>query len=114
MLAINNCTSQSTKKTPYEMVFGQPSRIDHEFWLELHKESSTNNLIVNEEDLPDSFLEKLNHVTTSVRINSILFVLMCYFYILFRPFSMIKTIFLMNHQHLYHLLIRIRFYMLSI
>ncbi|CAF4168027.1 unnamed protein product, partial [Rotaria sordida] len=69
MLSINNCTSQSTKKTPYEMVFGQPCRIDHEFWLELHKESSTNDSIVNEEDLPGSFLQKLNTVTTSVSTN---------------------------------------------
>ncbi|CAF4877736.1 unnamed protein product, partial [Rotaria sp. Silwood1] len=69
MLSINNCTSQSTKKTPYEMVFGQPCRIDHEFWLELHKELSTSDSTVNEEDLLDSFLQKLNTVTTSVSIN---------------------------------------------
>lgn len=56
MLAINNCVSQSTQKTPYEMVFGQPPRNDHEFWLELHKQYS-NNLIINEEELPESISE---------------------------------------------------------
>lgn len=56
MLAINNCVSQSTQKTAYEMVFGQPTRNDHEFWLELHKQFS-NNLIINEEELPQSISE---------------------------------------------------------
>ncbi|CAF1687327.1 unnamed protein product, partial [Adineta ricciae] len=60
MLAINNCISQSTKKTPYEMVFGQPLKIDHEFWLELHRTSTTDESVINEEDLSDSFLENRN------------------------------------------------------
>ena len=42
MLAINNCVSQSTQKTPYEMVFGQPTRNDHDFWMQLHKQSTNN------------------------------------------------------------------------
>lgn len=56
MLAMNNCISQSTKKTPYEMVFGQPVRNDHDFWFELHKQSSIKP-IVDEEELPQSFLD---------------------------------------------------------
>ncbi|CAF5016543.1 unnamed protein product, partial [Rotaria magnacalcarata] len=31
MLAINNCVSQSTQKTPYEMVFGQSVHTNDEF-----------------------------------------------------------------------------------
>lgn len=53
MLSINNCVAQSTKKTPYEMVFGQPTRHDHDFWLQLNKQYS-NDSILNEEDLPES------------------------------------------------------------
>lgn len=62
MLAINNCVSQSTQKTPYEMVFGQPVHSNDEYWLEMHKQSS-NNLIINEEDLPESISQilSLNH-----------------------------------------------------
>jgi hypothetical protein len=40
MLATNNCVSQTTKKTPYEMVFGQSLRSDHDFWNEVYKQSS--------------------------------------------------------------------------
>jgi glucose-6-phosphate isomerase len=65
MLAINNCISQSTQKTPYEMVFGQPARNDHDFWIELHKQS-TNNSIVNEEDIPQSISDDFNMVDESV------------------------------------------------
>ncbi|CAF4967812.1 unnamed protein product, partial [Rotaria socialis] len=50
MLAMNNCISQSTKKTPYEMVFGQPVRNDHDFWLQLHQQS-INKTIIGEEEL---------------------------------------------------------------
>ncbi|CAF1532838.1 unnamed protein product [Adineta ricciae] len=60
MLAINNCTPQSTKKTRDEVVFGQSLKIDHEFWLELHKTSATSDSIINEEELADSFLEKIS------------------------------------------------------
>ncbi|CAM4836734.1 unnamed protein product, partial [Rotaria magnacalcarata] len=42
MLAINNCVSQSTQKTPYEMVFGQSVHTNDEFWSELHKQYSNN------------------------------------------------------------------------
>ena len=65
MLAINNCISQSTQKTPYEMVFGQPVRNDHDFWMELHKQS-TNNSIVNEEDIPQSISDDLDIINESV------------------------------------------------
>lgn len=53
MLSINNCVSQSTKKTPYEMVFGQPTRSDLDFWSELNKQYSKDE-ILNEEDLPST------------------------------------------------------------
>jgi len=65
MLAINNCISQSTQKTPYEMVFGQPASNDHDFWMELHKQS-TNNSIVNEEDIPQSISDDFNMIDESV------------------------------------------------
>ena len=72
MLAVNNCVAQSTRKTPYEMVFGQPTRIDHDFWLQLHKDSKDDS-ILNEEDLSDSIVKDLNCVDTSVCKKIILF-----------------------------------------
>ncbi|CAF4652852.1 unnamed protein product [Rotaria sp. Silwood2] len=59
MLAINNCRSQSTKKTPYEMVFGQRARSDHDFWLQIHQQTD-NKSIINEEELPTSIIGDLN------------------------------------------------------
>ncbi|CAF3798969.1 unnamed protein product [Rotaria sp. Silwood1] len=59
MLAINNCRSQSTKKTPYEMVFGQRVRSDHDFWLQIHQQTE-NKSIINEEELPTSIIDDLN------------------------------------------------------
>ena len=58
MLTISNCVSQSTQKSPYEMVFSRPVHNNDEFWLELHKQLS-NNFIINEEDLPESMPEIL-------------------------------------------------------
>jgi hypothetical protein len=59
MLAMNNSISQSTKKTAYEMVFGQALRNDHDFWQEIHKQSE-NNLIVNEEEIDESIVDDFN------------------------------------------------------
>jgi hypothetical protein len=59
MLAINNCSSQSTKKTPYEMVFGQSVRHNHDFWEELHKQSKIDS-VVDEEDLVESIPNESN------------------------------------------------------
>jgi len=67
MFAINNCVSQSTKKTPYEMVFGQPPTIDHNFWIELNKQSN-NKSLVDEEDLPHSITNCLDLTDNSVRM----------------------------------------------
>ncbi|CAF4454714.1 unnamed protein product [Rotaria socialis] len=54
MLAMNNCISQSTKKTPYEMVFGQPS---------------INKTIIGEEELPEPLADNFNLNDHSERIN---------------------------------------------
>ncbi|CAF4917726.1 unnamed protein product, partial [Rotaria magnacalcarata] len=59
MLAMNNSMSQSTKKTAYEMVFGQALRIDHDFWQEIHKQSK-NSSIVNEEEIDESIVNDFN------------------------------------------------------
>ncbi|CAF4874605.1 unnamed protein product, partial [Rotaria socialis] len=59
MLAINYCVSQSTQNTPCEMVFGQSVHTNDEFWLELHKQYS-NNLIINEEELPEFICQILS------------------------------------------------------
>ncbi|CAF3681368.1 unnamed protein product [Rotaria socialis] len=47
------------KQTPYEMVFGQSVRNDHDFWLQLHQQS-INKTIVDEEELPESLADNLN------------------------------------------------------
>ncbi|CAF1963600.1 unnamed protein product, partial [Rotaria magnacalcarata] len=73
MLAINNCIPQSTKKTPYELVFGQRVRNDHDFWIQIY-EQSNNKSIINEEDLPSSINSYLNsdndEFLFSISINS--------------------------------------------
>lgn len=81
MLAMNNCISQSTKKTPYEMVFGQPIRNDHDFWYELHKQSS-NDSILNEEDIPEPLVHQfnLNYDNVSIKILSIIFIGLPFFF----------------------------------
>ncbi|CAF3437792.1 unnamed protein product [Rotaria socialis] len=47
------------KKTPYEMVFGQLVRNDHDFWLKIHQQS-INKTIIDEEDLPESLADDFN------------------------------------------------------
>ncbi|CAF1472481.1 unnamed protein product [Adineta steineri] len=59
MLAINNSISQNTKKSPYEMVFGQTLRIDHDFWEEIQKHSK-NSIIINEEEIDESIINEFN------------------------------------------------------
>ena len=59
MLAMNNSMSQATKKTAYEMVFGQALRIDHDFWQEIHKQSK-NCSVINEEEIDESILIDFN------------------------------------------------------
>jgi hypothetical protein len=65
MLAMNNCVSQSTQKTPYEMVFGQCVRNDHDFWQELNKQSK-NTSIINEEEIPESIAHDFNLLNETV------------------------------------------------
>ena len=73
MLAMNNCVSQSTQKTPYEMVFGQSVRNNHDFWQEIHKQS-TKNLILDEEEIEQAILNDFNILNESVnKINNFLF-----------------------------------------
>ncbi|CAF3436338.1 unnamed protein product [Rotaria socialis] len=59
MLAMNNSMSQATKKTAYEMVFGQALRIDHDFWQEIYKQSK-NCSVINEEEIDESILIDFN------------------------------------------------------
>lgn len=58
MLSINNATAQSTKKTPYEMVFGQQLRHNHTVWETIYH--SKPDSIINEEDLDESIIHQLN------------------------------------------------------
>ena len=66
MLAMNNSMSQATKKTAYEMVFGQALRIDHDFWQEIHKQSK-NCSVINEEEINESILTDFNLFNEPVR-----------------------------------------------
>ncbi|CAF4131102.1 unnamed protein product, partial [Adineta steineri] len=59
MLAINNSISFSTKKSPYEMVFGQTLRIDHDLCEEIQKQSK-NSIIINEEEIDESIINEFN------------------------------------------------------
>lgn len=55
MFSINSSVSQNTKKTPYEMVFGQSPRHDEVFWKEVFEQaanqSETLNNTVDEETI---------------------------------------------------------------
>jgi hypothetical protein len=62
---MNNCISQSTQKTSYGMVFGQPVHNNHYFWQELHKQSK-NTSIVNEEEIDQSFTGNSDSFNESV------------------------------------------------
>ncbi|CAF3972471.1 unnamed protein product [Didymodactylos carnosus] len=53
--ALNTSYAESTKKTPYEVVFGQQPRCDLEMWKILADSG-----IEDEEDLPADFAEQLN------------------------------------------------------
>ncbi|CAF4223141.1 unnamed protein product [Rotaria sp. Silwood2] len=59
MLSINNYVSLSAQKTPYKIIFDQPTRHDHEFWQELNKQYS-NNLIINKENLSQSISDMIS------------------------------------------------------
>ncbi|CAF2057683.1 unnamed protein product, partial [Rotaria magnacalcarata] len=50
------------------MVFGQPVRNDHDFWLQLHQQS-INKTIIDEEELPESLADNFKLYDHSVRIN---------------------------------------------
>ncbi|CAM4932731.1 unnamed protein product [Rotaria socialis] len=50
------------------MIFDQPARNDHDFWLQLHQQS-INKTIIDEEDIPESLADNLNLNDHSVRIN---------------------------------------------
>ena len=66
---MNNSMSQTTKKTAYEMVFGQALRINHDFWQEIYKQSK-NSLILNEEEIDESILNSFDLFNEPVcRIN---------------------------------------------
>ncbi|CAF3348569.1 unnamed protein product [Rotaria socialis] len=41
------------------MIFDQPARNDHDFWLQLHQQS-INKTIIDEEDIPESLADNFN------------------------------------------------------
>lgn len=61
MLAMNTSECRITHRTPYELVFGQLSRHDQEFWEHIHNQihaHSTNvHEMVDEEDIDNLFGE---------------------------------------------------------
>ncbi|XP_070204838.1 uncharacterized protein [Littorina saxatilis] len=52
--AINTSISDTTGKSPYQLVFGQPPRTNSSLWQELSRQG-----ILYEEDLPEDFLQQL-------------------------------------------------------
>jgi hypothetical protein len=70
MLAINTSVSQSTKKTPYELVFGQLPRHQQEFWQIIYNQTRTQSTsldpIIDEEDILLVFDEQENPLDSSV------------------------------------------------
>ncbi|CAF1179565.1 unnamed protein product [Adineta ricciae] len=59
--AINTSTNHTTKKTPYEVVFGQLLRSDFEMWKKLCEAG-----VEDEENLPVDFVQSLNQAAQSV------------------------------------------------
>ena len=70
MLAMNTSVSQNTKKTPYELVFGQPPRHNQEFWENIHQQIQTRSTIpdsvIDEDDILPLFNEQENPFDSSV------------------------------------------------
>ena len=68
MFAINCCVSQSTQKTPYEMVFGQAPRQNETFWQEIHRQAMDTSInydnSVHEENICDLFDDQVCFVET--------------------------------------------------
>ncbi|CAF4594993.1 unnamed protein product, partial [Didymodactylos carnosus] len=58
--SINTSCAQTTKKSPYEVVFGQKPRSDFEMWKMLSDDG-----IEDEEQMPADFIQMLNEQTTS-------------------------------------------------
>ncbi|CAF1430049.1 unnamed protein product, partial [Didymodactylos carnosus] len=58
--SINTKCAQTTKKSPYEVVFGQKPRSDFEMWKMLSDDG-----IEDEEQMPADFIQMLNEQTTS-------------------------------------------------
>ncbi|KAK7096975.1 hypothetical protein V1264_004017 [Littorina saxatilis] len=52
--AINTSISDTTGKSPYQLVFGQPPRTNSSLWQELSRQG-----ILYEQDLPEDFLQQL-------------------------------------------------------
>jgi len=53
--SINTSSAQTTKKSPYELVFGQKARPDTQMWQLLSGQG-----VLDEEELPRDFIDQLN------------------------------------------------------
>ncbi|CAF1416749.1 unnamed protein product, partial [Rotaria sordida] len=74
MLAINSSVAKSTRKTPFEVVFGQHPRSEDDIWKNIfdHQRQDDNNKIILEEDLPDdiaNILQEVHHVESQSDLN---------------------------------------------
>ena len=54
IFSINMRTTCTTKKTPYQLVFGQDLRAGQHHWNSIHESAKRNNIIIN-----DLFIDKL-------------------------------------------------------
>ena len=69
IFAINTRTTATTKKTPYQLVFGQDPRADYHYWREVHNASLTGSVEI--ENLQIESAKKLPNLLRKKRTRSV-------------------------------------------
>ena len=63
IFSINTRTTCTTKKTPYQLVFGQDIRADRHHWNSIHESAKRNNIVINDlliDKFGEAYHEKSN------------------------------------------------------
>ena len=71
IFAINTRTTATTKKTPYQLVFGQDPRADYHYWREVHDASLSGTVEID--DLQIESVEQSSKTPAGKRTRSVSF-----------------------------------------
>ena len=61
IFSINTRTTSTTKKTPYQLVFGQDIRADRHYWNSIYESAKINNILIN-----DLLIDKIGDVYNEI------------------------------------------------